>query len=153
MNAHGAPALPLLKHHITYDSTTYYNVFSPCFPLAPRVIFLIVAPTNAAMRADVRQAVFQTSKGENPRLGAVEKARDVKAFRRQFRDSAMNEDRKGRFEKAATQRDQWLLVEYMRFLSRNKKYWLIPVVAFLLLIGLLVMLGGGVAGAFIYPVF
>ncbi len=65
----------------------------------------------------------------------------------------MSDEQKKRFEKAATQRDQWLLTEYMRFLTRNKKYWLIPVVAVLLLIGLLVILGGGVAGAFIYPIF
>ena len=65
----------------------------------------------------------------------------------------MNDDRKRSFEKAATRGDQWLITEYLRFLARNKKYWLIPVIAFLLLIGLLVMLGGSVAGAFIYPIF
>jgi hypothetical protein len=65
----------------------------------------------------------------------------------------MNDERKKRFEKAATQVDQRLLVEYLRFLSRNRKYWLIPIIAVLLLIGLLVMLGGSVAGAFIYPIF
>ena len=65
----------------------------------------------------------------------------------------MNGGRKARFEKAATQGDEGLLVEYLRFLSHNKKYWLIPIVAVLLLIGLLVMLGGSVAGAFIYTLF
>lgn len=65
----------------------------------------------------------------------------------------MNDERKRRFEKAATQGDQRLLSEYLRFLSQNKKYWMIPIIAVLLLIGLLVMLGGSVAGAFIYPLF
>jgi hypothetical protein len=65
----------------------------------------------------------------------------------------MNNEQKGRFEKAATQGGQWLLVEYLRFLSQNKKYWLIPIIAVLLLIGLLIMLGGSVAGTFIYPIF
>ena len=65
----------------------------------------------------------------------------------------MSQEQKKRFEKAATQGDQRLLVEYLRFLSRNKKYWMIPIIAVLLLIGLLVMLGGSVAGAFIYPLF
>ncbi len=65
----------------------------------------------------------------------------------------MSDEQKKRFEKAATQSNQWLLVEYFRFLSQNKKYWLIPVIAVLLLIGLLVILGGSVAGAFIYPIF
>ena len=65
----------------------------------------------------------------------------------------MNDDRKRRFEKAASQDDPQLLTEYLRFLSHNRKYWLIPIVAVLLLIGLLVMLGGSVAGAFIYTFF
>lgn len=65
----------------------------------------------------------------------------------------MNDERKRRFESAATQRDSGLAVEYLRFLSRNKKYWLIPIVVVLLLIGTLVMLGGSVAGAFIYTLF
>ena len=65
----------------------------------------------------------------------------------------MNDERKKRFEKAATKGDQGLLVEYLRFLSQNKKYWMIPLIVVLLLIGLLVMLGGSVAGAFIYPIF
>ena len=65
----------------------------------------------------------------------------------------MKNEQKRRFEQAATQGGQGLIVEYLQFLSRNKKYWLIPIVAFLLLIGLLVMLGGSVAGAFIYPIF
>lgn len=65
----------------------------------------------------------------------------------------MNDDRKGRFESTAAQGDQRLFLEYIRFLSRNKKYWLIPIVAVLLLIGLLAMLGGSSAGAFIYTLF
>jgi hypothetical protein len=65
----------------------------------------------------------------------------------------MNNEQKMRFEKGATQGDQWLLVEYLRFISQNKKYWLIPVIAVLLLIGLLVILSGSVAGSFIYPLF
>jgi hypothetical protein len=65
----------------------------------------------------------------------------------------MSDEQKRRFEKAATRGDQWLPVEYLRFLSQNKKYWLIPVIAVLLLIGLLVILSGSVAGVFIYPLF
>jgi hypothetical protein len=65
----------------------------------------------------------------------------------------MSDEQKRRFEKAAKQGSQWLFIEYLRFLSQNKKYWLIPIIAFLLLIGLLIMLGGGAAGGFIYPIF
>jgi hypothetical protein len=65
----------------------------------------------------------------------------------------MNNERKKSFEQAATQGDGRLLVEYLRFLSQNKKYWMLPIIIVLLLIGLLVMLGGSVAGAFIYTLF
>ena len=65
----------------------------------------------------------------------------------------MNKERKIQFEKAATKGDRGLVVEYFKFLSRNKKYWLIPVIVVLLFIGLLVMLGGSAAGAFIYTLF
>jgi hypothetical protein len=65
----------------------------------------------------------------------------------------MNHEQKKRFEKAGTQNDRRLLIEYLRFLTRNKKYWMIPLIAVLLFIGLLVMLGGSVAGDFIYPLF
>jgi hypothetical protein len=65
----------------------------------------------------------------------------------------MNDERKRRFEQAAMQGDEGIFVEYLRFLSRNKKYWMIPIIVVLLLIGLLVVLGGSVAGAFIYPLF
>jgi hypothetical protein len=65
----------------------------------------------------------------------------------------MKNGRKQDFEEAASRRDESFLVEYLRFLSNNKKYWLIPIVAILLLIGLIVMLGGSAAGAFIYTLF
>lgn len=65
----------------------------------------------------------------------------------------MSHEGRKSFEKAADQGNSSLLVDYLRFLAHNKKYWLIPVIAVLLLIGLLVMLGGSVAGAFIYPIF
>jgi hypothetical protein len=65
----------------------------------------------------------------------------------------MNNERKKRFEQEAMRGDRRLLVEYLRFLSQNKKYWMIPIIVVLLLIGLLVMLGGSAAGAFIYTLF
>lgn len=65
----------------------------------------------------------------------------------------MNDNKKARFEKAATQGNQRFFIEYLRFLSRNKKYWLIPVISVLFLIGLFAVLGGSAAGAFIYTLF
>jgi len=65
----------------------------------------------------------------------------------------MNNDQKMQFERAAAKKDEGLFVEYLRFLSHTKKYWLVPIMAVLLMIGLLVMLGGSTAGAFIYTLF
>jgi hypothetical protein len=65
----------------------------------------------------------------------------------------MNSDQKTLFEREATKRGETLIVQYLRFLSHTKKYWLAPIIAVLLIIGLLVMLGGGTAGAFIYTLF
>ena len=44
-------------------------------------------------------------------------------------------------------RELWLLI------SQRKKYWMIPIVAVLLLFGVLVMLSGTAAAPFIYTLF
>ena len=47
-----------------------------------------------------------------------------------------------------------LLKEFWGFLRERKKWWLAPIILFLLLFGLAVMLGGGSAFApFIYSLF
>ncbi|MCD6416982.1 MAG: hypothetical protein J7M08_09855 [Planctomycetes bacterium] len=46
-----------------------------------------------------------------------------------------------------------LLVEFWRFLKHNKKWWLIPILVAILLIGLLVAAGGGSLLPFLYTVF
>ena len=43
--------------------------------------------------------------------------------------------------------------EFWDFLRHNKKWWLIPIILTLLLIGLLVVLSGSVVAPFIYPLF
>ncbi|SMO59425.1 DUF5989 family protein [Solitalea koreensis] len=46
------------------------------------------------------------------------------------------------------------LIDLAKFLRERKKFWLIPVIVMLLLIGVLVVLGGGSAIApFIYTLF
>jgi hypothetical protein len=47
----------------------------------------------------------------------------------------------------------WALAcEFLEFLRREKKWWLVPLVAALLLIGLLVVIGSGsVLTPFLYP--
>ncbi len=58
------------------------------------------------------------------------------------------------FEKAAARRgDTSLLVELWQFLRENKKWWLLPIVAVLLLFGLLVVLSGTGAAPFLYTLF
>ncbi len=47
-----------------------------------------------------------------------------------------------------------IVSEYFAFLKENKKWWLLPIVTILLLLGLLIVLTGGSALApFIYTIF
>ena len=46
-----------------------------------------------------------------------------------------------------------LVAEFWDFLKHNKKWWLLPILVVMLLIGVLVVLGSSGAGAFIYPLF
>jgi len=46
-----------------------------------------------------------------------------------------------------------LHLEFILFLKENKKWWLIPIVLVLALMGLLVALSGSAVAPFIYPLF
>ena len=46
-----------------------------------------------------------------------------------------------------------LLAEFLDFLKHNKKWWLLPILAALVAVGLLVAAGGGAAAPFIYTLF
>lgn len=46
-----------------------------------------------------------------------------------------------------------LIVEFIDFLKHNKKWWLLPIVIVLSLVGLLVFLSSSVVAPFIYPLF
>jgi len=46
-----------------------------------------------------------------------------------------------------------LFMEFWQFLRENKKWWLLPILLTLLLLGLLVLLGGTAVAPFIYPLF
>lgn len=46
-----------------------------------------------------------------------------------------------------------LLAEFVDFLKHNKKWWLAPIVAALVAVGVLVAAGGGAAAPFIYTLF
>ena len=57
------------------------------------------------------------------------------------------------FEAGAQKQRVGLVVEFWDFLRDNKKWWLAPIVAFMLLFGGLVLLGGAAAAPFIYTLF
>ena len=58
------------------------------------------------------------------------------------------------FEREAqTVRQAGIVGEFWGFLSHTKKWWLLPIVAVLLVFGLLVFLSGTAAAPFIYTLF
>jgi hypothetical protein len=57
------------------------------------------------------------------------------------------------FQNQASAPAPGLLAEFVDFLKYNKKWWLIPILVVLGLLGVLVMLGGTAAAPFIYPLF
>ena len=46
-----------------------------------------------------------------------------------------------------------LLSEFIAFLKCNKKWWLLPIIIVLLIVGVLVVLGSSVLAPLIYPLF
>lgn len=58
-----------------------------------------------------------------------------------------------RFEREAEAADPGLLREFWDLLRHNKKWWLIPIIVVLLIIGVLVVLGSSAVAPFIYPLF
>ncbi len=46
-----------------------------------------------------------------------------------------------------------IVMEFLEFLGHNKKFWLIPILIVLLLLGLIIALGGTTAAPFIYTLF
>jgi hypothetical protein len=53
----------------------------------------------------------------------------------------------------ARQRRGSLIGEFWDFIKHNKKWWLLPILAVIFLLGLLVFLGGSGAAPFIYTLF
>jgi hypothetical protein len=68
--------------------------------------------------------------------------------------SSVNERRDATaFEREAQEQPKGLLREYVDFLRHNKKWWLIPIIVALLLVGVLIVLGSSAAAPFIYTLF
>ncbi len=57
------------------------------------------------------------------------------------------------FEQLAKEGRPSLVSEFWDFLKHNKKWWLLPIVLVLLLLGLIVLLAGTSVAPFIYTVF
>jgi hypothetical protein len=58
------------------------------------------------------------------------------------------------FEKtAAEHQDESLLSEFWAFLKQNKKWWLLPIMIVMLLLGVLIFLSSTAAAPFIYTLF
>lgn len=57
------------------------------------------------------------------------------------------------FEQLATQQDPGIVAEFWEFLRQEGKWWLIPILIVLLLLGVLAFLSTTGLAPFIYPVF
>lgn len=61
--------------------------------------------------------------------------------------------RASEFKQLASEKQSGVLAEMVAFLRQNKKWWLLPIVAVLLLVGLFLVLGSTGAAPFIYTLF
>jgi len=57
------------------------------------------------------------------------------------------------FTRAAEEKSSGIFVELWDFLRHNKKWWLLPIIVVLVLVGVLIVLGGTAAAPFIYTLF
>lgn len=57
------------------------------------------------------------------------------------------------FERRAEEAAPGLVAEFLDFLLENRKWWLLPIVIVLLLVGVFLVLSSSVAAPFLYPLF
>lgn len=62
-------------------------------------------------------------------------------------------DRQNAFQQAGQEKDLSIIQEFYLFLKENKKWWMLPIVLALGVMGLLVALGSTGAAPFIYTLF
>ena len=65
----------------------------------------------------------------------------------------MNDEQKSEFEEGASEREIGILQEVFDLLRHNKKWWLVPILVALALVGVIVILGTTKAAPFIYTLF
>jgi hypothetical protein len=66
---------------------------------------------------------------------------------------SQNNSQKHEFLEAGKEKEGNLVSELIGFMSENKKWWLSPIIAILLLLGALIFLGGSGIAPFIYTLF
>ena len=64
-----------------------------------------------------------------------------------------DEEKIAEFQDAASGRRPRITSDIWSFVWRNKRWWMIPMIAILMLLGFVVLLGSSGVGAFIYPLF
>ena len=57
------------------------------------------------------------------------------------------------FEHNTTSGRSSLVAEFWDFVKQSKKWWMLPILTVILLLGAFVLIGGTVAGPFIYALF
>jgi hypothetical protein len=62
-------------------------------------------------------------------------------------------DKKQDFEKLAEEAQPGIVAEFIDFLAHNKKWWLLPILLVVGLLGLLAIFAGSGAAPFIYTLF
>lgn len=63
------------------------------------------------------------------------------------------QDQSQDFQSHASQERVGLVAEFWDFIKHNKKWWLLPILLVLLIVGTLVILSGTAAAPFIYTLF
>jgi len=66
---------------------------------------------------------------------------------------SQDNSQKDEFLEASKEKEGSLVSELIGFMSENKKWWLSPIIAILLLLGALIFLGGSGIAPFIYTLF
>jgi hypothetical protein len=63
------------------------------------------------------------------------------------------EDGQENFRKLSRRRNDSIVGELWRFMKQNKKFWLLPILITIAIVGVLIVLAGSAAAPFIYPLF
>ena len=65
----------------------------------------------------------------------------------------MPDQKKSSFEDAGARKDAGSMRQVLEMVKENKKYWLLPIILMLMLVGVLIIMGGSTAAQFIYTLF